>query len=245
MVTVEGQPAQAQTGFDYGTSLSDLRPSAPWVAEGGIVTRTVTALVSNEGQTLSPATVASFYADGSFIRAVEVPELEPAGQVTLSVPWDIAGKGGEHTLQIGVVAVDEFDTGNNQAQAAVTLPRLDSKVTVTPAHFEAGGTVAVAVWLENLQAAAQLPVTATVEIRSPLGAVVHEQAWSQTLDGAEKKQLQTSWKTGAGAVLGTYSVLHEAWDLYGERYLKRSSFILGVATTKYVYLPVVLRSYTP
>jgi hypothetical protein len=118
-------------------------------------------------------------------------------------------------------------------------------LSVAPAYLQVGGSASVAVWLENLQATTELPVTATVEIRSPLGAVVHEQAWSQTLNGAEMKQLQTSWTSGPGAVLGTYAVLQEAWDLHGERYLNRSSFALGVATTRYVYLPVLLKGYGP
>jgi hypothetical protein len=98
--------------------------------------------------------------------------------------------------------------------------------------------------LENLQATAELPVTATVQIRSPLGAVVHEQVWSETLQGAEK-WLQTSWQSGTDAVPGTYSVLQEAWDVHGESYLNRSSFTLGIAETRYIYLPVVLRAYRP
>jgi hypothetical protein len=101
------------------------------------------------------------------------------------------------------------------------------------------------VWLENLQAGAELPVTATVQIRSPLGMLVHEQAWSETLLGAEGKWLNTSWQSGPEAELGIYSVVQEAGDAYGEAYLNRSSFTVGPVEIWPVYLPLVVRGYAP
>jgi methionine-rich copper-binding protein CopC len=242
---MDGQAAAAATGFAYGTSLPDLRPGVPWVAAGGTVTRTVTAQVSNDGQSAAPAGWVHFFDGSSPIGTVALPELEAGGQATAAVVWDVQGVGGERTLRVAVDPVVEFDTENNQAQAAVTLPRLASGLSVEGSHIPVGGTATVGVWLENLQAGAELPVTATVQIRSPLGMLVHEQAWSETLLGAEGKWLNTSWQSGPEAELGIYSVVQEAGDAYGEAYLNRSSFTVGPVEIWPVYLPLVVRGYAP
>jgi hypothetical protein len=206
--------------------------------------------VSNEGPSAAEATTVRFYdgaphLGGSLIGSVEIPPLEATGQATAAVVWDIVGEGGEHTLHVAVDPVSEFDTGNNQAQAVVALPRLASGLDVSQPHIQAGGTATIGVWLENLQATAELPVTATLQIWSPLGAVVHEQAWSETLQGAEGKWLPASWQSAPEAELGTYSVVQEAWDANREAYLNRSSFTLGPFEFRYIYLPIVVKSYAP
>jgi hypothetical protein len=242
---VEGQQAQAPARFDYGTSLPDLRPGAPWVAAGGAMTRTLTALVSNEGGSTASATTARFYDGASLIGTALISELAAAEQATTSIVWDIQGQGGEHTLRVVVAPVIEFDTSNNESQATVTLPRLNTSLQVSRAHIQAGDTATVRVWLENLQATAELPVTATVQIRSPLGVVVHEQTWSETLEGTQAQWLQSSWPSGSDAQSGIYSVIQEAWDAHGEAYLNRSSFTVGPLEVRYIYLPLVVRSYAP
>jgi ligand-binding sensor domain-containing protein len=247
---VDGQTATATTAFDYGTSLPDLRPGAPWVASGGTVTRTVTALVSNEGPSAAAASTVRFYdgvpgQGGSPIGTAPLPELEAGGQALVSVLWDIQGAGGERRLHVAVDPVVEFDTGNNQATAIVMLPRLRSELNVSSPHIQVGQAATVGVWLENLQAEAELPVTATVQIRSPLGALVHEGAWSETLLGGEGKWLNTSWQSGAEPELGTYSVVQEAWDASGEAYQNRSSFTVGPVEFWNIYLPLVVRGYGP
>jgi hypothetical protein len=242
---MDGHTAHARTRFAYGASLADLRPGAPWVSTGGTVTRTLTALVSNEGQSpASPSTV-HFYDGVSPLGTVALPGLDAAEQAMASVVWDIQGEGGEHTLRVSVDPVTEFDTGNNDAQALVTLPRLDTDVSVTPALIEDGDDVGVSVRLENLQASAGLPVTATVEIRSPLGTLVHEEIWTRTLAAGEETTLDTTWLSGPDATDGAYSVLQAAWDAHGESYLNRSSFTVGTIPSRYTYLPVVLRDHTP
>jgi hypothetical protein len=99
--------------------------------------------------------------------------------------------------------------------------------------------------LENLQAEAYLPVTATVTIRSPMGTVVHQQTWSQTLAAAAGTWLNTAWLSSGTSPLGTYSVVQEAWDVHGEYYLNRFSFTLGPLDVRYIYLPMVVRSHAP
>jgi hypothetical protein len=245
---MDGQSAVATTAFAYGTSLPDLRPGAPWVAAGGTVTRTLTALVSNDGQSAAGATTARFYdgppgQGGSLIGSVEIPSLEASAQATAAVVWDIQGKGGQHTLYVTVDPVSEFDTGNNEAQAEVTLPRLQTELSVTPWLIEAGGSVALVVRLENLQPT-DLAVTTTVQVRSPLGGLVYEQAWSETLAGSEVRWLDAEWQSGESAVEGTYSVLQAACDGYGECTQNRSSFVIGPVETRTIYLPVVLKDST-
>jgi hypothetical protein len=242
---MDGHAAGARTRFNYGTSLPDLRPGAPWVAAGGTLTRTLTALVSNEGQSPAASSTVRFY-DGSVpLGTATLPALDGGEGATASVVWDIQGQGGEHALRVSVDPVAEFDTGNNEAQAAVTLPRLDTGLSVTPARIEAGGVVMATVRLENLQAAAELPVTATLEIRSPLGTLVHDETWTRSLEGTEEVSLGTTWLSGQDAEEGSYSVLQEAWDAHGESYLNRSSFTVGPFDYAYIYLPLVLRDHSP
>jgi hypothetical protein len=247
---MDGHSALAATAFAYGTSLPDLRPGAPWVAAGGTVTRSVAALVSNHGPSASDATIVHFYdgdpgLGGSLIGSVGIPSLEAAGQATAAVEWDILGEGGEHMLYVVVDPVSEFDIGNNGAQAIVALPRLDTELTVAPAYIGTEGSIALGVQLENLQTAAELPVTVTLQIRSPLGNLVHEQVWTEVLAGSEVKWLNTAWESGEDALLGSYSVLQEACDRYQECYENRSSFIVGPLDTRFIYLPLVLRGFGP
>ncbi len=247
---MDGHSAVATTAFAYGTSLPDLRPGAPWVAAGGTVTRTVGALVSNHGPSTAAATTVYFYdgdpaLGGDLIGSAGIPSLEAAGQATVAVAWDVVGEGGEHALHVVVDPVTEYDTGNNGAQAIVTLPRLDTALTVAPSHIEPGSPVALGVQLENLQAAADLPVTVTLKIRTPLGSLVYEQLWTETLAGSEVRWLNTAWPSEEGAVLGTYSVVQEACDAHGECYQNRSSFIIGPLDTRFIYLPLVLRGFAP
>jgi hypothetical protein len=79
-------------------------------------------------------------------------------------------------------------------------------------------------WLKNLQGAAALPVTVVVEIRSPQGSVVHSQAWTRVLSGAQELALSDAWQSGASAEAGTYAVLQQVWDAYGEHDLNGASF---------------------
>jgi hypothetical protein len=245
---MDGHSALARTHFAYGTSLPDLRPGSPWVAAGGTVTRTVAALVSNHGPSAADATMVRFFdgdpdLGGSLIGSVGIPTLEAAAQATAAVEWNILGEGGEHNIYVVVDPVIEYDTGNNQAQAVITLPRLDTALTVAPGHVEAGGTIALGVQIENLQAAADLPVTATLQIRSLLGNLVYERVWTETLVGSEVWWLNDVWQSGEGPVLGIYSVVQETCDSYGECYQNRSSFIVGPLDTHSIYLPLVMRRF--
>ena len=237
-----------QTGFDYGISLPDLRPGAPWVAPGGKITRTLAAPVSNDGEGAAITTTARFTQDGTFIGMAAVPALEAGEQAVVLVVWDVQGQGGEHTLYITVDPVTEFDEKNNTAQADVTLPRLDTGLAVEPGSILAGEPVTLTTYLENLQGVATLPVTATVEMRSPLGTVVYSQTWTLTLGGGEEKWLDDVWQSGVDAVLGVYAVMQEAEDAYGEQQVQATSFTVAVREErpeKRVYLPVVLRNYSP
>jgi len=107
------------------------------------------------------------------------------------------------------------------------------------------GTVGLGVQFENLQAAADLPVTATVQNRTPLGSLVSEQLWTETLAASEVRWLNTGWPSGESAVLGTYSVVQDACDVHGECYQNRSAFIVGPLDTRLVYLLLVLRGFAP
>ena len=237
----DGYWAARRTRFDYGTSLPDLYPGAPWVAGGGTTTRTLTALVSNEGQSTAAATTACFYActepcrsngtpiTGTLIGTASVSALNAASQTVASVVWDVQGQGGEHKLYVTVDesgVVSELDEENNAAQAGVTLPRLDSGLAVAPASIEAGEAVTLTARLENLQEATVLPVTATVEIRSPLGAVVYSHTWMLTLSGGEEQWLDDAWQSEADAEPGVHAVLQEVTDVYGEYALHNASFTI-------------------
>jgi hypothetical protein len=208
----------------------------------------VAALVSNDGPSAAGATTVRFFdgapdLGGSLIGSVEISPLEAAGQATAEIEWDIVGEGGEHTVYVVVDPVSEYNTGNNWGQAVITLPRLGTDLTVAPGHVEAGGTIALGTKLENLQAAADLPVTATMQIRSPLGSLVYDQIWTETLAGSEVRWLPAEWQSEEGAVLGIYSVVQEACDGYWACYQNRSFFIVGPLDTQFIYLPVVLRGF--
>lgn len=236
------------TSFDYGTSLPDLRPSAPSVAPGGHVTRTVIVMVGNEGRSTAAATTAYFYdgtpITGTLIGAAPVPALAPGEMAVVPVVWGVQGQGGEHTLYVSVEPVGEFDETDNDAWIAVTLPRLDAGLAVTPASIAAGESVTLSLWLENLQGAATLPATATVEIRSPVGAVVYSRNWGLTLNGGEVRRLEAVWQSGTDAAEGMYAVLQEVEDAYGERVLNGATFAITIRPGRAlfrVYLPLVLR----
>lgn len=63
--------------------------------------------------------------------------------------------------------------------------------------------------------------------------------------GGEGRWLYASWQSGPEADLGTYSVVQEAWDAYGEATLNRSSFTVGPVEFWNIYLPLVVRGYGP
>jgi hypothetical protein len=246
---MQGYYAKGQTTFDYGASLPNLRPGAPAVASGGLISRTVTALVNNAGQSASTATTARFYdgdpaQGGLLIGTAPVPAL-PAGETTaLGLAWDIQAKGGAHTLYVAVEPVSEWDTTDNTAQAAVTLPRLDSGLALAPASIAPGGTVTFSTRLRNLQGAAALAAAFTLTVRSPTGTVVHVQAQALTLDAGQERLLDASWASAVTAQPGVYTVLQEATTAYGERELASATFIVAVSAQREwrLYLPLVLRS---
>jgi hypothetical protein len=138
--------------------------------------------------------------------------------------------------------VNEFDLSNNQAASEVTLPRLDAGLEVVPASLEAGDDVTLTLSLENLQAGAALPVTVSVNIRSPLGTVVYSRIWNLTLTGGETRQLTDTWSSGEDAAAGGYSVLQEVEDAYGTRTWNNALFVVnGGPVGYYIYLPLVVR----
>jgi hypothetical protein len=218
-----GYTAPAVTEFDYGVSLPDLWPGAPWVAGSGELTRTVTALVSNRGRSASLPSTARFFAGGSQVGTAAVPALAAGEQVPVSFVWNIQGQGGKHELSVTVDSSGEYDEGNNGAATQITLPRLSTDLAAAPPTIGAGGVVAFALGLQNLQPAA-LPVTATLAVRSPWGELVHSQSWSLTLGGGQALELDSEWQSGAGATPGVYAVLYEARDAYGEQHLGNTSF---------------------
>ncbi|MBN1643116.1 MAG: hypothetical protein JXA09_17920 [Anaerolineae bacterium] len=245
-LTAGGLQAQARTTFDYGADLADLRPSALWVEAGGTVTRSVIARVYNDGATAAAPTNAHFYvgdpaAGGAWIDSVAVPALDPGQEVEIAGVWNIAGKGGEHTLYVVLDPVVEFDVGNNTARGAVVLPRLDAELLISPSVIQAGEEAAVWVGLQNLQAAQVLPVTATVEIRSSHGDVVYRHSWTVTLDPGEKRWLNDAWVTGSGTPSGLYVAVLEAWDSAGAYLLSSVSPSIGQVDRHYIYLPLVVR----
>ena len=248
-LTMDGYWAARQTAFDYGDSLPDLRVGALGVAGSGTATRTLSALVSNEGESAAGATTARFYdgdpdQGGALIGAATVPALEAGGQTVVAVAWPIQGAGGAHTLYVTVEPVVEFDEENNTDQADITLPRLDSSLAASPGSIQAGEVVSLTTRLENLQGAAPLPLEVTVEVRSPLGGVVYSRTWTLTLDGGEERWLNDAWPSGPDAEPGIYAVMQKAEDAYGERDLHGDSFAIQVPSEIErwrIYLPLVLR----
>ncbi|MBN1889247.1 MAG: carboxypeptidase regulatory-like domain-containing protein [Thermoflexales bacterium] len=238
--------AAGQADFVYGDSLPDLYAGTPLAAPGGTITRTLASVVANEGQSAATATTARFYdgtpLTGTLIGAAAVPALDVGETAAVSVVWDVQGQGGKHTLSVAVEPVGEFDETDNEAQSIVSLPRLDSSLEVAPALVEAGKAVTLTSRLKNLQGAAALPVTVAVEIRSPQGSVVHSQAWTRVLSGAQELALGDAWQSGAGAVAGTYAVLQQVWDAYGEHDVSGASFTITAQPGYRIYLPLVIRS---
>ena len=245
-LSIDGYWASRQTGFEYGTSLPDLRPGSPWVGPGGILTRTVSAVVGNDGQGGATATSAHFYdgdpsQGGSPIGTESVPALDSGDQAMISLVWDTAGEGGDHTVYVSVDPVDEFDEENNSASGSVTLPRLSSALAVSPPSIGAGESVAVEVTLVNLQATAVLPVTATVWIHSPAGTAVFSQTWEVTLSGGEGRLLGTSWQSTWDADAGVYPATVQATDVYDGYELDNTFFVVSLERS-YLYIPLIVRN---
>jgi hypothetical protein len=208
-------------------------------------------LVVNDGKRAATAATARFYdghpaQGGALLAAVAVPPLAAGEQAALATVWNIQGQGGPYTLYVVVDPVEEFDIGNNQAQADVTLPRLDSGLTVTPASLIAGQSVTLDVRLTNLQAAAALSATASVRVRSPQGALVYSREWTVTLAGGEERILSAVWNVPADAAVGLYAATQEAQDDYGTRqFAGRSIYVEASAALRHVYLPLITRGYRP
>jgi hypothetical protein len=245
----DGYRTDGSVGFAYGTALPNLRPSTPGLTGSGVLTRTLTIFVVNEGQSAATATTARFYdghpaQGGALLAAVGVPPLAAGEQAALATVWNIQGQGGPHTLYVVVDPVVEFDVSNNQAQADVTLPRLDSGLTVTPASLIAGQSATLDVRLTNLQAAAALSATASVRVRSPQGALVYSREWAVTLADGEERILSAVWNVPADAAPGLYAATQEAQDDYGMRqFTSRGIRVDASAAPRHVYLPLITRDY--
>ncbi len=249
-LTMQGYYATRVAAFDYGAALPDLRPGAPSVAGSGLVTRTLTALVGNSGQSAAATTTAHFYdgdpaQGGTLIGSVAVPALAAGETTALTRVWDIAGKGGARTLYCVVAPVTEWDVTNNSAQSAAILPRLDAGLTVAPVSFLPGGVATFTTRLRNLQDAAALPTTFTLTVRSPLGTVVYSHTQTLTLNAGQERILSTSWTSGKDAQPGAYAVLQEAVAVTGERALTSGTFTVNAIEPQRewrIYVPLVMRN---
>ena len=211
--------------------------------------RTLSAVVRNVGNAPSSSTTARFYdgdpdQGGTSIGSTVLPSLQAGEQAEISVWWNIGGRGGDQTLYVTVDPVQEYDHGNNSAHVAISLPRMDTSMTVAPGSIAAGDWVDINVRFENLQSSAALPVTSTVEIRSPLGIPVYSQVQQLTLDGGEVQWLNDAWQSAEDAELGTYSVLHTAADAFGEEQVHALGFVVGAPAGParyWIYLPLVCK----
>jgi len=244
---VDGLSSQAQTAFPYGVTLPDLRLDLPWVEAGGIVTRTLMALMSNEGKGATLTTTARFYdgdpnAGGVLIGTAVVPPVAENERVVVSVVWDIQGLGGEHVLYVTVDPTVEYDESNNVAQTIVSLPTFAAGLTTTPPNLIAGDDMTVNVHLTNLQASASLPVTVAVEILSPRGTIVHTQSWAITLSSGEEQWLNTVWSSEPTSPDGGYLVNLIVRDAAGNYKMDGAFTMLEPRIGYDVYLPVILKN---
>jgi RHS repeat-associated protein len=239
--------SQTQTSFAYGVALPDLRPAVPWLEPGDAPTRTLTAILVNDGGGTSLPTTARFYEGdpaqgGVLFGSAPVPSLAVGEQAMLSTTWNSIGKGGANVLVVSIDPVGEFDEENNVAQADLILPRLATQLFVIPGLVEAGDNATVEVLLENLQAAATLPVTTTVAIHSPTGETIYETDISVTLAGGESRRSDVVWQSAPGAMPGVYLVTEESRDLYGQRTVNGTFFTIAEPPSGYdIFLPMILR----
>ncbi len=245
-LVLAGYHAVDQAAFMYGADLPDLRPGAPAVTGSSGVTRTITALVSNAGQTASAATTAHFYDGATLLGNVAVPSLPAGGAAQLAVVWNnIHEQGGAHILSVVVASVTEWDATNNSAQSAITLPRLDSGLTIAPISLLPGGAVTLTARLRNLQGAAALPAAYTITARSPLGTVVFTCSQSLTLSAGEERLERCVWRSGEHAQSGGYTALLEIQTAFGERALATGTWIISMLPVQRewrLYLPLILRN---
>ncbi|MFN2189112.1 MAG: CARDB domain-containing protein, partial [Candidatus Promineifilaceae bacterium] len=245
-LTSGGFEAVATTFFDYGTDLADLRPGLPWIGASGEETRTLSSLVINDGGSTSAATYAHFYdgdpvVGGTLIGIAVVPALETGEFATAEVVWSILGQGGDHILHVRIDPVTEFDTTNNQAQAAISLPRFDAELELSATAVEIGDAVTAGVTVENLQDTLSLPITVTMQIRSPRVTVVYSHTWIITLDPGETQYLSEPWSVDSEAATGYYAVVGEVWDDSGGYWLQSHSISVKTVTERHVYVPLLRR----
>ncbi len=244
--------ASKSTAFDYATDLPDLVAFTPSVSGAGIATRTLSTLVRNVGGSGTQSATVRFYdgvpprdgtiiIGGSLIGQVQLGAMAADDEKTASLTWDITGQGGEHTIFVSVSDGPEFSYDNNTAQADLTLPRLDASLNAAPPSLAAGQTVTFSVTLRNLQAAAFLPLTATLSARAPGGSEVFSRTWHITLNGGETRFLSDSWTATTDAPVGDYALSLAAQAPY-ESLSRQTSFSLGQGI-RTIYLPLILRNH--
>ena len=139
---MSGYHAAGSTDFEYGTTLPDLRPSAPWLVPGDRTpTQTLQVALFNEGQSTAPATTLALYVGtpltGTLITTLAVPALDVGASAVFTYTWNRGGQAlwnRYSTGQAGPTLISaradvngdaaEFDETNNDSEAVAALPGL-------------------------------------------------------------------------------------------------------------------------
>ena len=183
--------------------MPDLQPLGLWLEPDQANNAGLVTLVRNGGAGPSAATTVRFYlgdpGQGGILMGTSGLASQAPGQSSaVTVPWDTTGRGGDNPFFVVVDPVTEYDQTNNTAQAIIRLPRFGAGWAANPGSIYPGQGVTLSVQLENLQANATLPITASVEIRSPIGTLVYAHSWVLLLAEGADRLVTTVWQSDPG-----------------------------------------------
>ncbi|HDQ71900.1 MAG TPA: PKD domain-containing protein, partial [Chloroflexi bacterium] len=233
-LSVAGLDATAQTYFRYGVEAADLTVAAPRLsADDGSLTRTVTALVYNQGGFPAITTTVQFWDGapgvGTLLGTEPLPLLAAGAMTNVTTDWYIQGQGGTHTLYVVVdptAQVTEFDEDNNTASAVVSLPRLALHVMPEHSTYTIGQPVTAIVTATNLSSATaleNLAITTTFEYVGWLTAF--QTAHTVTIAAADAVTFPVVWPSTG--FTGTYFIRVQATDPTGEFHQTTADFYLA------------------
>jgi len=180
VLTSDGLTSSREFSFSYGSSLPDLTVQ---LTNAGVTGSTVTftATVANQGKTPVGATLLALYdgnpAQGAIpFATLNVPALAAGAAATLTYPWSVLGRAGDHVIYAVVDPanlVTEFVEANNTALTSVSLPNLTLGLATGGKSFTANTAVGIAVSLANLSSSALYQdLILRVELTDPQGSTI-------------------------------------------------------------------------
>lgn len=239
VLTQGGLTSTKTTRFVYGSSLPDLTVQGLGAGAVSAAAIRASAMVINQGRTPSQATDLALYdgdpsQGGSLIAALSVPALDPGGSAFVTYDFVILGKAGKRTL-FAVAdrnnAVIELDETNNTESLDLTLPDVTAYLSVDPA-YKANQSVRLAGAFANLASIAFENLTATFEVKTLLGQVLHSESKKvPLLSPGQSLELLSDWNTAQNPP-GTYVA---ALTVTGG-----AGAILAASQARFEVLPTVL-----